>query len=644
MSVIRLTEQISGYAKMLEERLRAIDGLTYTQVAQLKRGFSNIRNNLQGSLRSLAAAGGVGSAQAAQLFQEIDAMLLVEAGRMRAQGIAAMNSAYGAGWADMNTTIAFGEHVAAGVGPAGAAYYAPETLAPWGGFAVEAPAAAQHSAALAALTTERIVMVTDEMRRRIRSEVILTYGGQQTAYQAMQNITHIHGIRSHWQFRELGTTGVSYKGENIWRTEMMTMYNAGKNDALEEASTQFPDLKKIWLSTGDDRTRDSHINAHGQVQNWDEPFWVGGLEADFPLDPRLELRERARCRCTHAPYREGWGTVDELIGPLNKQIDAEKARRATMGKTKAKAKAAKPTTGGRAPGDRSGYSTTGLNTAPYYQQQALFERHPKLYGNGNPIAGPIDRSASGLPARWHDTEVAAFKDDVVAELSTRTGVDYHSTNMFIKQWAYTSNGGDMRSMSIQRAAANLSNEIKLTKWQKQTIAKLEAQLESAIAAGEVPSANLMSLFELPDSATGWRPVIQPNLADLGFATGQEVEEALLRAMYEFTQEQLAFHGIDEVVLMRGASLPTGVLEGKQVGDTVRTWNNAIGSWSTDKTEAQAFVSRKAGTEGRRGVMMEVRVPSDRIIGSFRTGLGCANEWEWIVLGGWEDDVTILMMR
>lgn len=328
MSALRLIEQLEEFAAELEKRLRAIDGLTNAQVNNLHIRFEQIQRNLRQSLAQLEAAGTIGQTQAAQMMQEIDAMLLVEAGRMRAQGMAAMESAYAQGWMDMNATIAFGEAVAAGVGPEGAAYYAPETVAPWAGFAIEPPAAAQHSAALSALTTERIVMVTEEMRRRIRSEVILTYGGQQSAYQAMQNITHIHGIRSHWQFRELGTTGISAKGENIWRTEMMTMYNASKNDALEGAATQFPDLQKIWLSTGDDRTRDSHINAHGQVQNWDDVFWVGGHEADFPLDPTLPLRERARCRCTHAPYREGWGTVDELIGPLNEEVEAEKALRA----------------------------------------------------------------------------------------------------------------------------------------------------------------------------------------------------------------------------------------------------------------------------------------------------------------------------
>jgi SPP1 gp7 family putative phage head morphogenesis protein len=65
--------------------------------------------------------------------------------------------------------------------------------------------------------------------------------------------------------------------------------------------------KKKWLAIIDDRTRDSHIEANGQIQPIDEPFILvthsrkhGDIESElmFPLDPEGEAQEIINCRCT----------------------------------------------------------------------------------------------------------------------------------------------------------------------------------------------------------------------------------------------------------------------------------------------------------------------------------------------------------
>ena len=57
-------------------------------------------------------------------------------------------------------------------------------------------------------------------------------------------------------------------------------------------------LDKVWLSTVNGRTRESHIEANGQRVDINAPFIVGGMECDYPADPALSARERIHCRCT----------------------------------------------------------------------------------------------------------------------------------------------------------------------------------------------------------------------------------------------------------------------------------------------------------------------------------------------------------
>lgn len=54
---------------------------------------------------------------------------------------------------------------------------------------------------------------------------------------------------------------------------------------------------KQWIATEDERTRESHAQADGQVVPIDQPFQVGGEEADYPASPDLSDEEAANCRC-----------------------------------------------------------------------------------------------------------------------------------------------------------------------------------------------------------------------------------------------------------------------------------------------------------------------------------------------------------
>src|SRR5690606_9895626 len=56
--------------------------------------------------------------------------------------------------------------------------------------------------------------------------------------------------------------------------------------------------QKRWIATFDNRVRLSHIEAHGQIVNLEEPFTVGGAQLDHPGDFSGPADEVINCRCT----------------------------------------------------------------------------------------------------------------------------------------------------------------------------------------------------------------------------------------------------------------------------------------------------------------------------------------------------------
>lgn len=111
------------------------------------------------------------------------------------------------------------------------------------------------------------------------------------------------------------------------RTELLTVQSSASWTQMGKAAESFPDLQQVWMSTGDERTRDDHLAAHGQVVAVGETFTVGGEEARFPRDPNLSPGQRINCRCDAVPFREEWGTTDDLLKPVNELVDGERERR-----------------------------------------------------------------------------------------------------------------------------------------------------------------------------------------------------------------------------------------------------------------------------------------------------------------------------
>lgn len=119
------------------------------------------------------------------------------------------------------------------------------------------------------------------------------------------NAESIDAIRDRVQ-TVLTATGSEYwpnRAVTVARTETMAAVNAGAYaGALRDAAERGdPAPFKVWLSTEDQRTRPTHVDADGQRTLLSSPFVVGGAQLLFPGDPRGPAQEVINCRCSLLP-------------------------------------------------------------------------------------------------------------------------------------------------------------------------------------------------------------------------------------------------------------------------------------------------------------------------------------------------------
>lgn len=93
------------------------------------------------------------------------------------------------------------------------------------------------------------------------------------------------------------------RARRIARTEIVSASNEGS--MMGARSTRL-NLKKLWIDTPDSRTRETHVIAGNQEPvGIDEPFLVGGYQADYPGDMSLPAEEVINCRCAVAHQEYG---------------------------------------------------------------------------------------------------------------------------------------------------------------------------------------------------------------------------------------------------------------------------------------------------------------------------------------------------
>jgi hypothetical protein len=110
------------------------------------------------------------------------------------------------------------------------------------------------------------------------------------------------------QIRSAMNEAAPYQAEMLARTDLNSLANGASKSAASLTGMQF----KTWVATFDDKTRPEHADAHGQTVPINDPFVVGGEDADYPGDPALSDAMAANCRCTLA-YGESLAEAEALL-------------------------------------------------------------------------------------------------------------------------------------------------------------------------------------------------------------------------------------------------------------------------------------------------------------------------------------------
>lgn len=104
--------------------------------------------------------------------------------------------------------------------------------------------------------------------------------------------------------RMMDVSNMNYKAAvRNARTAMTSAQNAGRNDAGKRAEEMGIDLVYSWVSTLDNRTRDSHRWLHGEERDEKSGTFSNGLE--YPADPSGDPSEVYNCRCTMISHIAG---------------------------------------------------------------------------------------------------------------------------------------------------------------------------------------------------------------------------------------------------------------------------------------------------------------------------------------------------
>lgn len=97
-------------------------------------------------------------------------------------------------------------------------------------------------------------------------------------------------------------SAITSRGGEIgrWRANVIARtesHNAAQAASHEASGSLGIALRKQWVAAADERTRETHIEANGQLRDHDAPFLVGGYEAQYPGDASLPAHEIINCRC-----------------------------------------------------------------------------------------------------------------------------------------------------------------------------------------------------------------------------------------------------------------------------------------------------------------------------------------------------------
>lgn len=163
---------------------------------------------------------------------------------------------------------------------------------------------------------ERIRDVDRTTRDRVRTVLVNGVDSGATITDIAEQIEHVFDVAE-------GSRSVT-----IARTEVARASNFGTLEGYRQVDV----AEKEWLATQDSVTRDTHLDADGQVVGIDEEFEVGDATCQFPGDTG-DPEEDINCRCGVLPVVNDkrlrgsrfllWKTFDKRRAPHERAIRKE---------------------------------------------------------------------------------------------------------------------------------------------------------------------------------------------------------------------------------------------------------------------------------------------------------------------------------
>jgi len=102
------------------------------------------------------------------------------------------------------------------------------------------------------------------------------------------------------------------------RTMVTGAENRGRIDSYKSLEERGAVIKKVWMATPDERTRESHIYLDGQEADVDEPFVDSdGNKLMYPADPSADPSTVYNCRCTMVTHITGFRREDGSISEID---------------------------------------------------------------------------------------------------------------------------------------------------------------------------------------------------------------------------------------------------------------------------------------------------------------------------------------
>ena len=153
------------------------------------------------------------------------------------------------------------------------------------------------------VSAEKVKFITNTTRVDIKNIVIDSVAEGLSILQMMEKLDKLYLEKI-----------IPNRSQTIARTEVVSASNFGN---LQGAKQTSPQLRKVWIPTFDDSTRDTHrAMANHPAIKLDEYFDVAGSRGRYPADFSLPASQSINCRCTigYEYAKEGDNAAAETDG------------------------------------------------------------------------------------------------------------------------------------------------------------------------------------------------------------------------------------------------------------------------------------------------------------------------------------------